>query len=102
MHMKKALRPIPWFSGGLATLAALLIVAIALPNMGKVIVDNSVSPPHVYAQSDPLASVVFSLVAFLPVLSIFILGRRWIFFDRLGWFVLVCLPHRCIFEMMLT
>lgn len=89
--MEKTARPIPWFSGGLAALVALLILAITLPNTGKVVVDHSVSPPRVYTQ--PLPVVVWPLLSLtvLSVLCIVIPGRRWIFFDWLGWFILAVL-----------
>jgi hypothetical protein len=86
--MEKTHRPIPWFSGGLATLVAFFVVAVALPNVPRLVVDFTVNPPHRYFRTDP-SEVCFILVtAFAPVLCIFILGRRWIIFDWLGWFVL--------------
>jgi hypothetical protein len=86
---QKTLRPVPWLSGCLATLVALLIVAVALPNTDRAMVDNTVSPPRAYIQPQPWVVCYVLVIAFLPVLCIFILGRRWFFFELLGWIVLI-------------
>jgi len=91
MNTKKLLKPIPWFSGGLATLVALLIAAVVLPNTPRAVVDKSVSPPGVRIEQQPLLVCGILAATFLPVLCIFTLGRRWILFDWLGWIVLVLL-----------
>jgi hypothetical protein len=91
MNTKKPLKPIPWFSGSLATLAALLIVGVELPNIPRGVIDNTVSPPRVYIEEQPGLLCVILAVAFVPVLCIFILGRRWIFFNWFGWIVLAFL-----------
>ena len=90
-HMEKPRRPIPWLSGSLATLVALFIVGAILPNTGRVVVDHAFSPPRIYVQPQPWAVCGILALTFLPVLCIFILGRRWIFFDWLGWIVLAFL-----------
>jgi hypothetical protein len=89
--MGKTRNPVPWLSGGLATLVALLIVAVTLPNTGKIIVDNTVSPARIHVDRQPWAVCSILALTFLPVLCIFILGRRWIVFDWLGWIVLALL-----------
>ena len=89
--MKKTKNPVPWLSGGLATLAALLIVIIHMPNTDRVAVDQTVSPHRTYMEPHPYAVLNLLLLTFIPVLCIFILGRRWIFFDWLGWIVLAFL-----------
>jgi hypothetical protein len=89
--MDKTRRPIPWLSGSLATLVALLIVACTLPNTDRAIVDHSVNPPHIYIQPQPWVVCYILSLTFVPVLFIFILGRRWIFFEWFGWAVLAFL-----------
>ena len=89
--MEKSRRPIPWLSGGLASFVALLIVAVVLPNTDKAVVDHSFSPPRVYIEPQPMHVCTILAAAFIPVLCIFILGRRWIVFDWLGWIVLAML-----------
>lgn len=87
MKEKKS-RPIPWFSGLLATSVALLIVGVTLPNTKRVVLDGAFQPPRIYVEPQPW--LVCEILAFtlLPVLCIFILGRRWIVFDWLGWGIL--------------
>src|SRR5437899_353939 len=91
MFMQKSGRPIPWLSGGLATFVALFLVVVALPNTDKVVVDHSVSPARTLIQSQPALVRQILVMAFLPVLCIFTLGRRWIFFDWLAWIFLAFL-----------
>jgi len=89
--MEKTRRPIPWLSGSLATLVALLIVAAILPNCDRAAVDHTFNPPRIYIQPQPLVVCFYLALTFIPVLCIFILGRRWIFFQWFGWAVLAFL-----------
>lgn len=89
--MEKTQKPIPWFSGGLATLVAFFVVAVTLPNTPRAVIDHTVNRPRGHIQPDPSAVCFILVIAFAPVLCIFILGRRWIIFDWLGWFVLAFL-----------
>ena len=89
--MEKTDKPIPWLSGILATLVALVIVAATLPNTDRVVVDHTSNPPRIYIQPKPLEVCYILAMTFVPVLCIFILGRRWIIFEWLGWGVLACL-----------
>jgi len=70
--MEKTHRPIPWLSGGLAALVGLLFIALTVPNYA----------PH------PIPFGRILAIAFVPALSIFTLGRRWIVFDWLAWIFL--------------
>jgi hypothetical protein len=83
--MEKTRRPVPWLSGGLAVLAALFIMAVMFPNTGKVVVDHSVSPPESRIEAQPALVCQIAVVALLPAVCIFTLGRRWILFDWLAW-----------------
>jgi hypothetical protein len=89
--MEKIRRPVPWFSGGLAILGALLIIGATFPNTFKVVVDHSVSPPQTRIEAQPALAGQIAVVAFLPALCIFTLGRRWIVFDWLAWIFLAML-----------
>jgi hypothetical protein len=86
--MEKTRSPIPWLSGSLATLVALFIVAATLPNTGRVVFDRAFSPPRIYVQPQPWVVCYILALTFIPVLCIFILGRRWISFQWFGWAVL--------------
>lgn len=85
----KSERPVPWISGGLATLVALLIIAAELPNTDEIV-------PYVHPRGaqkfyiQPHPEIVCSVLAWtlIPVLFVF-LGRRWIVFEWLGWIVLI-------------
>jgi hypothetical protein len=88
--MEKTRRLIPWLSGSLATLVALFIVAATLPNTGRVIIDRAFSPPSIYIQPQPWVVCYILALTFVPVLCIFILGRRWVFFQWFGWIILAC------------
>lgn len=90
-RMEKTQKPSPWFSGGLAALVALFIVGLAHLNTGRAVIDHTVNRPRIHIQSDPSADCFVLVMAFAPVLCIFFLGRRWIVFDWLGWFVLAVL-----------
>jgi hypothetical protein len=89
--MEKPHKPIPWLSGSVATFAALFIVAVVLPNTDKVVTDHSIYPPRIYIEPQPITVCLILAVAFIPVICIFILGRRWGFFGWLGWIVLAFL-----------
>lgn len=78
--MERKCKPVPWLSGTLAALIALLIVAIVLPNTNKAVVDHIEPQPS-------LAGAVLA-VAFGPVLCIFTLGRRRSIFHWAGWIIL--------------
>jgi hypothetical protein len=95
--MDKTRRPIPWLSGGLATLVALLIVAVALPNTDRAVVDHSVNPPRFYIQPQPWVVCYIIALTFIPVLCIFTLGRRWTFFQWFGWAILAFLLASTLF-----
>jgi hypothetical protein len=83
--MEKNRRLIPWLSGILATLVALLIVAVTLPNTDRAVVDHSFNPPHIYVKPQPWVVCYVLVLSFIPVICIFVLSRRWRFFEWLGW-----------------
>ena len=89
--MDKTRSPIPWLRGSLATFVALLIVAAILPNTDRAVVDHSFNPPHVYLQPQPWVVCYILALTFIPVVCIFILSRRWRFFEWLGWGLLALL-----------
>ena len=89
--MEKTRRHIPWLSGGLAILGALLIVAVTFPDTNKIVVHHSVSPPETRIEAQPALVRQIVIVAFLPALCIFTLGRCWIIFDWLAWAFLAML-----------
>ena len=70
---------------------ALLVMSVALPNAGKVVVDHTTSParPHVERLFTQCAVIV--ALALLPVVSILFVGRRWLFAEVAGWLVLLLL-----------
>jgi hypothetical protein len=82
--VQKIRRLIHWLSSALATLVALFIVAVALPNTDRVVV----GPAGAHMEPQPWVVLYILTTAFLPVLCILILERRWIFFDWLGWIIL--------------
>jgi hypothetical protein len=88
--MEKTRRPIPWVSGSLATVVALFIVAATLPNTSRVVVDRTFSPVHNHIQAQPWVVCYILALTFVPVLCIFILSRRWVFFEWFGWIILAC------------
>ena len=92
--MENVQKPIPWLSGCIATFIALLIVAVMLPNTDRVVIDQTVSPPQAYIQPQPWVVCAILALTFLPVLCIFILGKRWILFDWASWAVLAFLLVR--------
>lgn len=92
--MEKTCKSIPWLSGGLATLAAFFIAAVEIPNTQKLVVDHSVYPLGTHFEPQPAVVLQILLAAFLPVLCIFTLGRRWIFFDWVAWIFLAMLLAR--------
>ena len=89
--MGKTEKPIPWLSGGLAAVVAFLFVAVTVPNTDRATVDYAVNPPRSYIQHHPSEVFHIWVLALAPVLCIFILGRRWIVFDWISWFVLAAL-----------
>jgi hypothetical protein len=89
--MDKTHRPIPWLSGSLATLVALLIIAATLPNTDRAVIDHSFDPPHVYTQPQPWVVCYILALTLIPVFCIFILSRRWRFVEWLGWGLLAFL-----------
>jgi hypothetical protein len=89
--MNKIRRPIPWLSGSLATLVALVVIEANLPNTDRAIVDHTFNPPHVYVQPQPWVVCYILALALAPVFCIFILSRRWEFFEWLGWGLLAFL-----------
>jgi hypothetical protein len=89
--MEKTQHPIPWLSGGLAALVALLLVAATIPNTDRVRIDPSFNPPRTYHEAEPFAVCGVLVIAFAPVLCIFILGRRKAVFSWLGWCMLAYL-----------
>jgi hypothetical protein len=88
--MKKTRRPIPWVSGSVATVVALFIVAATLPNTDRVVTDRTFSPAHIYLQPQPWVVCYILALIFVPVSCIFILSRRWVFFEWFGWIILAC------------
>jgi hypothetical protein len=94
--MEKSRRPIPWLSGSLAMLVALVIVGVAYPNIGRFVVDRSTSPPRTYLEPQPMLLLGILCATFAPVLCIFILGRRWWWAEMLGWLVLAFLFVICV------
>jgi hypothetical protein len=89
--MEKTRRPIPWLSGSLATVVALLIVASTLPNTDRAAADHTFNPPRIYIQPQPWVVCYILALTFIPVFCIFILSRRWKLFEWLGWSVLAYL-----------
>jgi len=83
--MEKSRKPIPWLSGGLATLVALFIVAATLPSTDRAVIDNSVSPPQTHIEPQPVLVLAILVIVFLPVLCIFTLGRRRNLLNWLAW-----------------
>jgi hypothetical protein len=96
--MEKNRRHIPWLSGSLATVVALVIVAATLTNTDRAVIDQAFSPARIYIQPQPWVVCFILALTFIPVLCIFILGRRWIFFEWFGWIILACLLASMCFE----
>jgi len=84
-------RPIPWISGSLATLVAIWVVSQRIPKTGQVIFGDGNPPTDAYFQPEPWKVSYILAIAFIPVLSIFILGQRGKLFEWLSWAVLVVL-----------
>ena len=86
--MSKVPTSVPWFRGGIALLLALLVVAATLPDTGKIVMDNTTSPPTLHIEGRFIHSVIIIAIALLPVACIFCLGRRWLAAEVIGWMVL--------------
>jgi hypothetical protein len=91
IRMEKSHRPIPLLSGSLAFLVALFIIGVAYPNTDRVVVDQSIVPPRIYLQPQPVLVLGILCATLAPVLCIFILGRRWWLAEVLAWLVLALL-----------
>jgi formate hydrogenlyase subunit 3/multisubunit Na+/H+ antiporter MnhD subunit len=95
--MEKTRKPVPWFSGILATLIATFITLAVLPNTDRPRMDNSISPTRFYIEPQPLAAFFVLALAFSPVVCIFFLSRRWKYFEYLAWAVLIFLAASLVF-----
>jgi hypothetical protein len=83
--MEKPVRPIPWVNGIVSTLIALLFLGVGVPNIPRAIVDRSFSPPRIWIDPEPWTMCAYLAFALFPVICIFILGRRWVVFNWIGW-----------------
>jgi len=72
-------------------LLALFVMAVALPNAGRVVVDHTTSPPTPHVESLFTQGAVIVALALLPVLCILFAGRRWLFAEVAGWVFLLLL-----------
>jgi hypothetical protein len=89
MAQEKPVLRAAWLSGGLALLAAFLILAVSYPNISNwVVVDRSTHPPRTYLEPKPLYLLEIMAMTFIPALSIFLFGKRWPIIEILGWLVL--------------
>ena len=70
---------------------ALFVMAVALPNAGKVVVDHTSSPPTPHVERLFTQGAVIVAPALLPVLCILFVGRRWLLAEVAGWLVLLLL-----------
>ena len=88
--MEKIRAPFPWLRGGAAILVALLVVAIGLPNAGRVVIDPA-SPQTAHVEGRVRDSLIIIGMAVLPLVGILFLGRRWWFIEAIGWVLLLLL-----------
>jgi hypothetical protein len=86
--MDKVRSPIPWIRGSFALFLALLVMAVAIPNTGKIIIDRTTSPPTTHIEGRFMQSAIIVVIALLPVVCISFLDRRWIAAEVLGWLML--------------
>lgn len=84
-------RPVPWISGCLATLVATWVAFCRIPNTGRIILGEGNPPTTARYEPHPWIICYILAIAFIPVLSIFILGRRGKVFEWLSWAVLFIL-----------
>jgi hypothetical protein len=89
--MDSARSSIPWLRGSFALLLGLFVVAVALPNAGKVVIDHTTSPPTPRVEGLVTMSFIIVALGVLPAACIFFLGRRWIFAEVIGWLLLAYL-----------
>jgi hypothetical protein len=95
--MEKGRAPFPWLRGSAALLVALLVIAIGLPNAGRVVVDPA-TPQTAHIEGRVRDSLIIIAMAVLPLFFILFLGRRWWFLEAIGWFLLVFLFVGAIFH----
>jgi hypothetical protein len=86
--MDKTRTPVPWLRGSLALLLSLFVMAVALPNAGRVVIDRTKSPQTAHIEGRLLQSVIIVVLALLPVVCIGFLGRRWAAAEVVGWVML--------------
>jgi len=89
--MDKLQAPIPWLRGSVATILAFLVMAVALPNAGRVVVDHTTTPPTPHVEHLFTQGALIVALALLPVLCILFVGLRWLFAELAGWLVLLLL-----------
>jgi hypothetical protein len=89
---EKPVLRVAWLSGGLAILAAFLILAVNYPNISNwAVTDRSTLPPRTYLEPKPLYLLEIMAMTFIPALSIFLFGKRWIVVEYVGWLILAFL-----------
>lgn len=87
-RMDKTRTPIPWLRGSLALLLALFVIAVALPNSGRVVIDRTTLPQTAHIEGRVSESVIIVVLALSPVVCIVFLGRRWRVAEGVGWIIL--------------
>ena len=75
----------------MAALVAFIFVSVTLPNTDKATLDISVTPARTVIRPQPALVRQILVMAFLPVLCIFTLGRRWPLLHWLAWTFLAIL-----------
>jgi hypothetical protein len=88
--MQKVRAPSLWLRGSAAVLMALLVVAIALPNAGRVVIDHS-APQGGHIEGRVRDSIVIIGITLLPLACILFIGRRWWVVEAVGWTLLLLL-----------
>ncbi len=71
-------------------LLALFVMAVALPNAGKIVIDPT-SPATPRVEGRLSQGVIIVVLALLPVVCIVFLGRRKLIVEIVGWIFLLYL-----------
>lgn len=72
-------------------LLALFVIAVFLPNVGRIVIGRSVTPQIAHVEGQFVQSLLVIGVSILPVLCIFFLARRWPAAEVIAWLVLATL-----------
>jgi len=85
--MEKSRFKIGWGRLSVAVLLSLLFLAMIIPNLGRVVVDHSTTPPTFIIKDRPQQIAMFVGILLVPVACIFFGARRF-WLEFIGWALL--------------